>query len=60
LRPAPYLLALGVVAIGGLRTVGLIKDTLPWAKLEGARHQTTDAAPSKPQSPEAGVVHELA
>ncbi len=36
LRPAPYLLALGVVIIGALVTVGPARDTLPWAKAEAA------------------------
>ncbi|MHB1537001.1 MAG: MFS transporter [Solirubrobacteraceae bacterium] len=49
LRPAPYLLALGVVAIGALMTLTLIRDTLPWARLEVARRHTGDAdAPRAP------------
>ncbi|HLI54653.1 MAG TPA: MFS transporter [Acidimicrobiales bacterium] len=38
LRPAPYLLALGVVAVGALVTFGLARETLPWARAEAARH----------------------
>jgi MFS family permease len=49
LRPAPYLLALGVVAVGALLTLGLVKDTLPWAKAEVARHSTV-ATPARAPS----------
>jgi MFS family permease len=45
LRPAPYLLALGVVAIGALLTVGPAKETLPWAQAEAAARHTPHAAP---------------
>ncbi|MHB1787688.1 MAG: MFS transporter [Acidimicrobiales bacterium] len=45
LRPAPYLLALGVVAVGALVTLGLAKETLPWARAEAANHPTADAGP---------------
>jgi MFS family permease len=39
LRPAPYLLALGVVAAGALVTAGPARETLPWARAEAAgRH----------------------
>jgi MFS family permease len=38
LRPAPYLLALGVVAAGALITFGPARETLPWARAEAARH----------------------
>ncbi len=47
LRPAPYLLALGVVIAGALLTFGLTRETLPWAKVEAAGHQTADADPPK-------------
>ena len=50
LRPAPYLLALGVVAIGALLTLTLARDTLPWARLETARHHSTHADPPKTPS----------
>ena len=43
LRPAPYLLAIGVVVVGALVTFGLTRDTLPWAKAEAARHHTAHA-----------------
>ncbi|MGH3200260.1 MAG: MFS transporter [Streptosporangiaceae bacterium] len=38
LRPAPYLLALGVIAAGTLINIGPLKETLPWARQEAARH----------------------
>jgi MFS family permease len=44
LRPAPYLLALGVVAAGALITFGPVRDTLPWARAEAARR--ISAAPT--------------
>ncbi|MDA8261517.1 MAG: MFS transporter [Actinomycetota bacterium] len=37
LRPAPYLLALGVVAVGAVVTLLAARETLPWARLEAAR-----------------------
>jgi MFS family permease len=43
LRPAPYLLALGVVALGVLVTVGPARETLPFALSESAA-QAGDAA----------------
>ncbi|MHB1568351.1 MAG: MFS transporter [Solirubrobacteraceae bacterium] len=49
LRPAPYLLALGVVAVGALLTLTLARDTLPWARLEAAHHRSPDGDP--PQAP---------
>lgn len=45
LRPAPYVLALGVVALGALVTLGLAKETLPWARQEAANHAAPGAAP---------------
>jgi len=36
LRPAPYLLALGVVALGVLVTLGPARETLPFARSESA------------------------
>jgi MFS family permease len=42
LRPAPYLLALGVVVAGALVTFGPARETLPWARAEAAKR--TDAA----------------
>ncbi len=39
LRPAPYLLALAVVAAGALVTAGLARETLPWARAEAAGHR---------------------
>ena len=47
LRPAPYLLALGVVAAGALVTFGPARETLPWARAEAARHHPADTTPSK-------------
>ena len=49
LRPAPYLLALGVVAVGALLTFTLVRDTLPWARLESTHHHPGDDDP--PQAP---------
>lgn len=50
LRPAPYLLALGVVAAGTLLTLGPARETLPWAQAEGpgagSRQATLQQAPS--------------
>jgi MFS family permease len=43
LRPTPYLLALGVVALGMLVTVGPARETLPFARSEAAA-QAGDAA----------------
>lgn len=42
LRPAPYLLALGVVGVGAMLSLLAAKETLPWARVEAA------AAPSQP------------
>ncbi len=50
LRPTPYLLALGVVALGALVTVGPARETLPFARSESAaRHD--DPAGSRPPAP---------
>jgi MFS family permease len=49
LRPAPYLLALGVIAAGTLINIGPLKETLPWARQEAARHSPGQAHPH--QSP---------
>jgi MFS family permease len=46
LRPAPYLLALGVVAAGALVTFGPARETLPWARAEAARRAGGAAAPA--------------
>lgn len=46
LRPAPYLLALGVVALGILVTLGPAKETLPWAQAEATGRQAPGAAPN--------------
>ena len=43
LRPTPYLLALGVVALGMLVTVGPARETLPFARSESAA-QGADSA----------------
>ncbi|MHB2028478.1 MAG: MFS transporter [Acidimicrobiales bacterium] len=45
LRPAPYLLALLVVVLGAFVTLGPIKETLPWAKLEAASDAPSGARP---------------
>ncbi|MHB1911337.1 MAG: MFS transporter [Acidimicrobiales bacterium] len=44
LRPAPYLLALGVVVLGGLLTFGAARETLPWARVEAAASRQEGAA----------------
>ena len=46
LRPAPYLLALGVVAVGVLVTIGPARETLPFARAEAASHSLSDVVPS--------------
>ncbi|MGH2852451.1 MAG: MFS transporter, partial [Solirubrobacteraceae bacterium] len=45
LRPAPYLLALGVIAAGTLVNIGPLKETLPWARQEAARHAASQNHP---------------
>lgn len=45
LRPAPYLLALGVIAIGTVITIGPLRETLPWAKEEARSQGSDDSAP---------------
>ena len=45
LRPAPYLLALGVVVLGALVTLGPTRETLPWAQMEAARDTSSQANP---------------
>jgi MFS family permease len=47
LRPAPYLLALGVIAAGTLVNIGPLKETLPWARQEAARHSPGQDQPPK-------------
>jgi predicted MFS family arabinose efflux permease len=44
LRPAPYLLALGVVAAGALVTLGPARETLPWARAEAASRSSPHTA----------------
>lgn len=48
LRPAPYLLALGAIILGGLLTVTAVTETLPWARQEAAEQQGCDDAPPVP------------
>lgn len=51
LRPAPYLLALGVIVAGGLITLGPAQETLPWARLEGEhRDAASETTPRKAPS----------
>jgi MFS family permease len=45
LRPAPYLLVLGVVAGGALLTAVAARETLPWAHAEAAARRSPDASP---------------
>lgn len=47
LRPTPYLLALGIVAVGALLTVVVAKETLPWAREEAARQQLPDSGATR-------------
>ena len=47
LRPAPYLLALGVTAAGALLTLGPARETLPWARAEAARHHDAGGHPQQ-------------
>lgn len=49
LRPAPYLLALGVVVVGALVTLGPAKETLPFAQSENASHQAGTKALAAPK-----------
>ncbi len=51
LRPAPYLLALGVVALGTLLTLGPARETLPFARSESAAcgHGPAGAHPPVPR-----------
>jgi MFS family permease len=50
LRPAPYLLALGVVGAGALLTLTLARETLPWARAEQARPGDAGDPPAKAPS----------
>ncbi len=52
LRPAPYLLAVGVVITGALLTAGLARETLPWASAETARRPVAEA--NSPTTPPLG------
>lgn len=36
LRPTPYILALGIIIVGGLLSIWPVKETLPWAHAESA------------------------
>jgi len=47
LRPAPYLLALGVVALGAVVTLGPARETLPWAAAEAARRREPGTVPER-------------
>jgi MFS family permease len=47
LRPAPYLLALAVIAAGALVTAGPARETLPWARAEAASRPRGPAAPAR-------------
>ena len=50
LRPAPYLLALGVVAIGALITIGPANETVHFAQMESAAAQRNSPAESVPST----------
>ena len=43
LRPAPYLLVLGVVTLGSVVTFGFAKETIPWARSEAESRRSLDA-----------------
>ncbi len=45
LRPAPYILALAVVAAGIVVTAGLAQETRPWAAAESASRAQSDSRP---------------
>ncbi len=47
LRPAPYLLALGVIGTGALLTLTLARETLPWTIAEHARQGDIVGPPTK-------------
>lgn len=47
LRPAPYLMALGIIALGIIVTVGAAKETLPWAEAETASRKAASASPER-------------
>ncbi|HUY51882.1 MAG TPA: MFS transporter [Streptosporangiaceae bacterium] len=47
LRPAPYLLALAVVAVGALVTAGPARETLPWARAEAASRRGPHAGTAR-------------
>ncbi len=51
LRPAPYLLALGVIAIGALVTFGPAAETLPWARAEAGSHASATLAAGTSATP---------
>jgi MFS family permease len=53
LRPAPYLLALGVVAAGALITFGPARETLPWARAEAAKRASAPSAGTTAAAPAA-------
>lgn len=42
LRPAPYILALAVIIVGGLLSVWPIKETLPWAHWESVQNDKAE------------------
>lgn len=46
LRPAPYVLVLGVVGIGLLVSAGPARETLPWARAEAAAQRGGDTSPA--------------
>lgn len=58
LRPAPYLLALGVVVVGGAVSIWPARETLPWARSEsrGAGHRPAEPVGQRPPGPGFGRV----
>jgi MFS family permease len=51
LRPSPYLLALGVVVVGIIVTLGFAKETLPFAHAESAHQPGSDPTSPRPAAP---------
>ncbi len=54
LRPAPYLVALGVILVGSMLSAVVASETLPWARSESKNHTpggTDGSAPGSVSSP---------
>ncbi|MHB1928915.1 MAG: MFS transporter [Acidimicrobiales bacterium] len=57
LRPAPYVLALGVVVVGVLVTVGPAKETINFARSESAEASSAGLSPTKATEASAAPSH---